>query len=100
MLLNNIVIYCLPLLFLLCFARSFNFDILKYNPGISDETDETLFVSFQLIEVQKELQKHILTTVANPVGKEGKKLEGFKLVHDLCFFICRLTFGEYLRIAN
>ncbi|KAG0628353.1 hypothetical protein M758_1G020200 [Ceratodon purpureus] len=31
---------------------------------------------FQLIEMQKELQKQIITTVANPVVKEGKRLEG------------------------
>jgi hypothetical protein len=40
-----------------------------------------LVVSFQLIEMQKELQKQIITTVANPVVKEGKRLEGFKRVH-------------------
>lgn len=47
-----------------------------------EEADEASVVSLQLIEAQKELQKQIVATVANPVGKEGRRLEGFAFIHD------------------
>lgn len=68
----------------------------KNQTSQSEGADVLLVVSVQLIEMQKELQKQIITTVANPVVKEGKRLEGFIRVHDL--FISRQKFGGYLKI--